>query len=463
MSSDPELLATFARTNSEDAFAEVVRRHVNLVYSAALRQVNGDAHLAQDVAQTVFADLAQKAASLSRCQSLTGWLYTSAHFAAANMIRGETRRRAREEKFMREPANETDQDADWEKIRPALDDAMHELKEADREAILLRYFENRQFSEVGARLGLNENAARMRVERALEKLRVIFSRRNVTTATAVETILSVHAVQTVPAPVVAKLTAAAMVKAGTGTFTLFKMMTATHLKFGISAIAMASVAAALVLQHNHTEKLDAQNAWLAQQLAQMQSDNAALSNRLANVSAGDARESSPAPSTELLKLRGDNNVLRQQADAATRRADETAQKLAAALSAQAKFTAHETETVNAAKEIGLAARIYQGDHGPEYPTNFDQLTNSLGGYKIGNIWVYDFEFQNLGAIREDSGQVVTLREGTPRQSPDGTWRRAYLFSDGSVQVATSYDGNFDQWEKVNTTPPSPTPVQASGQ
>src|SRR5580658_7185664 len=188
MTPDSELLAAFARDRAEDAFAELVWRHVNLVYSAALRQVNGDAHLAQDVAQTVFADLAQKAASLARRQSLTGWLYTSTHFAAAKMIRGETRRRDREEQFMREPANESDTGADWEKIRPALEDAMHELKDADREAILLRYFENRQFSEVGARLGLNENAARMRVERALEKLRVIFSRRNLTTATAVETV-----------------------------------------------------------------------------------------------------------------------------------------------------------------------------------------------------------------------------------------------------------------------------------
>src|ERR1700761_6987132 len=107
MTSDSQLLAAFARTNSEDAFAELVRRHVNLVYSAALRQVNGDAHLAQDVAQTVFADLARKAQSLSRRESLAGWLYTSAHFAAAKAVRGETRRRDREEKFMREPTNET--------------------------------------------------------------------------------------------------------------------------------------------------------------------------------------------------------------------------------------------------------------------------------------------------------------------------------------------------------------------
>src|SRR5580698_7393223 len=107
MTPDCELLRQFARTNSEDAFAELVRRHLNLVYSAALRQVNGDEHLAKDVAQTVFTDLARKAWSLSRYENLSGWLYTSAHFAAVKMIRGENRRREREVTFMRETTNET--------------------------------------------------------------------------------------------------------------------------------------------------------------------------------------------------------------------------------------------------------------------------------------------------------------------------------------------------------------------
>jgi RNA polymerase sigma factor (sigma-70 family) len=144
MTPDSELLRQFARTNSEAAFTELVRRHINLVYSAALRQVNGDKHSAKDVAQTVFTDLARKAASLASRESLTGWLYTSAHFTAAKMVRGENCRREREEKFMREP-NETAPEADWEKLRPTLDDVMHELKDTDREAILLRFFENQPF------------------------------------------------------------------------------------------------------------------------------------------------------------------------------------------------------------------------------------------------------------------------------------------------------------------------------
>jgi RNA polymerase sigma factor (sigma-70 family) len=236
MTPDAELLRHYAATNSEAAFAELVKRHVNLVYSAALRQVNGDAHLAQDIAQTVFTDLARKANSLLRREVLTGWLYTSAHFAAAKIVRTENRRRDREEKFMREPIHETAPEADWEKLRPMLDAVMHELKAADREAILLRYFENRQFAEVGAKLGLNENAARMRVERALEKLRDILTRRGIATATALASVISANAIQIAPANLAATLTTASIATAGTGTFTLLKIMTMTKLKLGISAL-----------------------------------------------------------------------------------------------------------------------------------------------------------------------------------------------------------------------------------
>jgi len=114
MTPDAEILRQFARTNSEAAFAELVKRHVNLVYSAALRQVNGDAYLAQDVVQTVFTDLARKANSLTHRETLTGWPYTSTYFAAAKIIRGENRRRDREEKFIREPIHESAPEADWE-------------------------------------------------------------------------------------------------------------------------------------------------------------------------------------------------------------------------------------------------------------------------------------------------------------------------------------------------------------
>jgi RNA polymerase sigma factor (sigma-70 family) len=310
MTPDSELLANFARTNSEDAFAELVKRHVNLVYSAAQRQVNGDEHLAKDVAQMVFTDLARKANSLSRRESLSGWLYTSAHFAAAKIIRGENRRRDREEKFMREPTHENAPEADWEKLRPTLDDAMHELKETDREAVLLRYFENRQFAEVGAKLGLNENAARMRVERALEKLRDIFIKRGVTTATALASVISANAVQLAPANLAATLTTASIASVGTGTFTLLKIMTATKLKLAFNALVVAGAVTAFVIQHQMQNKLRADNESLRQQITQLQTENESLSNQLAT--AGNSKSLSDEQFTELLRLRGEVTLLRQQ-------------------------------------------------------------------------------------------------------------------------------------------------------
>jgi len=324
MTPDSELLRRYAGTKSEEAFAELVRRHVNLVHSAALRQVNGDAHLAQDVAQMVFTDLARKAGSLARREVLTGWLYTSAHFAAAKIVRTENRRRNREEQFMREPSNETAQEAgrvtpcapDWEKIRPTLDEVMHELKEAEREAILLRYFENQQFAEIGKKLGLNENAARMRVERALEKLRTVFLRRGVAATTALASVISANAVQIAPAGLAATLTNASLAAAGTGTtLTLLKLMTMTKLKLGFSALVIASATTALVIQHQTQTKLGAENESLTQQIAQLKTDNESLSNRLA--ATGGSKLLSDNQLNELLKLRNEAMRLKKENEDAT--------------------------------------------------------------------------------------------------------------------------------------------------
>jgi RNA polymerase sigma factor (sigma-70 family) len=130
--------------------------------------VNGDEPLAKDVSQSVFVDLARKASSLSKRSVLSGWLYTSACFAAAKAVRSERRRQAREQEAhaMQEQITSTSEPTDWDKIRPALDSAMLELRDSDREVLLLRYFERRSLAEVGGRLGLSDNAARMRVERA---------------------------------------------------------------------------------------------------------------------------------------------------------------------------------------------------------------------------------------------------------------------------------------------------------
>jgi len=186
MTSDGELLRSYAETAAEPAFAELVRRHLDVVYAAALRQVNGDAHLAQDIAQTVFTDLARKAAVLSGRPVLTGWLYTSTHFAAAKVVRSEQRRRTHEQEasLMNELLQSGTPEVDWAKLRPVLDRVMHKLKASDREVILMRFFENRPLAEIGRVLGLSEDTARKRVDRALGKLRLILVRQGFNEAVA---------------------------------------------------------------------------------------------------------------------------------------------------------------------------------------------------------------------------------------------------------------------------------------
>jgi RNA polymerase sigma factor (sigma-70 family) len=172
---DFELLRTFAETGSEEAFTALVHRHVGLVYSAALRQLR-DSHLAEDVTQAVFVLLARKAASIREGTILAGWLYRAAQFTANDVLKSEARRRKREESSA-EPAP-AHASAGLDSSPPSLDHALEQLSEMDRNAILLRYFEERSLREVGQALGISEDAARKRVDRAVEKLREFLPERN---------------------------------------------------------------------------------------------------------------------------------------------------------------------------------------------------------------------------------------------------------------------------------------------
>src|SRR5678816_1650461 len=169
--SDGELLGRYVRDQSDDAFAELVRRHLNLVYSAALRQVDGDAHTAEDIAQRVFTELARQARRLQEHPTLAGWLHTTTRQIAGHHRRsGQRRARREQEAYAMQEQNPTSETDEWRQLRPVLDEAMQELPESDRLALLLRFFEGQELRRVGEVLGLTENAARMRVQRALEKL-----------------------------------------------------------------------------------------------------------------------------------------------------------------------------------------------------------------------------------------------------------------------------------------------------
>ena len=217
MPDDAQLLHRYAEEKSEEAFAELVRRYLDLVYSAALRQVGGDAHRARDVAQVVFTTLAQKARALTGHPVLAGWLYTATQHAAAKAVRAESRRRAREQAAhsMNEMLSGDAAETDWARVRPVLDAAMGELNERDREAVLLRFFAGRPFAEIGAALHLSEDAARMRVDRALAKLHALLARRGVNSTTAaLAAVLANQAVASAPAGLMAAVTASALGSAG---------------------------------------------------------------------------------------------------------------------------------------------------------------------------------------------------------------------------------------------------------
>lgn len=194
-----ELLRAYAARQDEAAFSQLVRRHVDLVFSTARRQLSGDADAARDVSQTVFCDLAQKAREIPKEIPIAGWLYRHTSYLASNHSRSSRRRdqRERQAALMQDLHRPTE--LNWNEVAPVLDEAMQSLPEDDRDALVLRFFENRKLREVGHSLGATEDAARKRVERALEKLRgELLSRGVVSTAAALGPMVSGNAVM--PAP-----------------------------------------------------------------------------------------------------------------------------------------------------------------------------------------------------------------------------------------------------------------------
>jgi RNA polymerase sigma factor (sigma-70 family) len=435
MNESQRLLREYAESGSEAAFGELVTRYVDLVYSAAVRLLDGDAHWAKDVAQVVFADLARKAPALSGEVLLGGWLHRHTCFVAANMRRSELRRRSRERKAVEMSTLQDHSEENLAQVRPILDAAINELDAEDRTAILLRFFEHYDFRSVGTALGSSENAAQKRVGRALEELRSLLQRRGVTLSAAVlGTALASEAVSAAPAGLAATVCSGALTAAAVGsgtTFTALKLTAMTKLKVGIlSALVIAGVATPLVIQHQSQVRLRETDSALLRQadrITQLEAENERLSNLVAQAGSTSAPRS--GPSRELLKLRSEVGMLREQTNELGRFRQES-RKLQAQAGAQSdtnqvteeeRFTLKQTHATDAVSTLLQAITSYAKKHNSQRPSGFAQLAASgdltVSNF-VGNLGLNDFELTPEDAV-DPSGQKALLRLKVPISKPGG--------------------------------------------
>ncbi|MGZ4971377.1 MAG: RNA polymerase sigma factor [Limisphaerales bacterium] len=253
--SDAQLLRDYAEHGNEAAFRELATRHMDLVYSAAVRQVSSP-DLARDIAQSVFIDLARKAQPLAKKLpeegSLAGWFHRATRYAALGYLRDTRRRVTNERQAMEQLFTNSETTPDWEPIRPMLDEALDSLGDQDREALLLRYFKNHDFRAVGLALGVSDDAAQKRVSRAVECLRQFFGKRGVAVgASGLATILSTNAVHAAPSGLAGTVSTAAASWVGTTstattttTATVIKTVAMTTLQKTLITVALAAVAGA---------------------------------------------------------------------------------------------------------------------------------------------------------------------------------------------------------------------------
>jgi RNA polymerase sigma factor (sigma-70 family) len=275
------------------------------------------------VTQQVFTEVARQAKRLARHPALVGWLYTTTRLMALRMNRTEQRRQAREQEahMLNQLLHDDTPPVDWNRLRPVIEDAMHELDDRDRHAVLLRYFQNKTLNEVGAALNLTENAARMRVDRALDKLRGKLARHGITTtATALSVVVAANAVQAAPAGLAATISAAAVAGSAVQASTLIvatKTIVMTTLQKTIVATALAAaVGTGIYAVHQgaqlrgQIQSLEEQQAPMTAQIQQLQRERDAATKRAAALT--EELASAKKNPAEVLKLRGEVGALRQE-------------------------------------------------------------------------------------------------------------------------------------------------------
>lgn len=300
---DRELLRRYVQEGSEDAFTEIVHRHVNLVFGSARRQLGGDASLAQDVAQSVFMTLAVKAKSLPNTAHLSAWLYTAVRFTVSHTVRAEHRRQIREQKaqILHSLSEESDSHPIPEIPSRFFDAVLERLNEGEREAILLRFFEGQSFAAIGLTMQLSEDAARMRVGRALEKARKLFAKRGIKSSSAAlgaaltsQAVAAPAGLASIISTSVLTGTASIAATAGVG-FAIFSFMATSK---GILLLASAAVISALgyaTFEHRVATTQSDNAAALASKLSEAEQHIRALNDNNVKLLQG-IKEIAPHPS-----------------------------------------------------------------------------------------------------------------------------------------------------------------------
>jgi RNA polymerase sigma factor (sigma-70 family) len=472
---DITLLREYAERDSEEAFATLVTRHINKVYSVALRHTRNP-NQAEEITQAVFVILAKKARHLGRGVILSGWLYQTARLTALTFIRGEIRRARRDqEAHMQTLLNETDSDV-WPHIAALLDTAMAGLSEVDRHAILLRYFDGRTMGEVGDALGASEDAAKKRVNRAVEKLRLFFTRHGITLSAAVLTAaISANSVQAAPPTLAKSISVVAAAKgaaAGGSTSTLIqgalKYMAWAKAKTAIAGtLVIASLVIPLMIQHQAQAKMRDEDETFRQQaerLTKLKAENDRLSHLAAE------SNFSQKQLGDLQKLREEIGSLRQQANGVAQLREENRKLKAKTGQDKPKTPMQIKEEAVAKMSYGknwmIAFYQYSTNNQGRFPTNFEQAAAFVPD-KIKNqadVTTDQFEitFQGSRSALKKPQDVIVVREkeawnAGESSHPPGQWARIYAFADGHIEIHHEMENNFDAYEQKHTIAPPANP------
>lgn len=427
---DLELLARYARHRAEDAFVELVRRHLDLVHSAALRQVRSP-QLAEEVAQSSFLKLAQHARQLAPDTILSAWLYQVTRREAIDVVRREARRQLREQIATEMNAMNATA-ADWTHIEPLLDEAMHALDETDRAAVLLRYFENKSLREVGQALGASENAAQKRLTRAVEHLREFFAKRGVGVgASGLVVVISANAVQAAPVGLSVSISSAA-VFAGASLAATVTVATQTTMNW-INAKSVAAILAAalgagtatyLVQERKATQLLAENQDLVARQASAANERDAVLATAQ---SMNDELERLRKGQVELLRLRGEVSQMRRLLESqkpTTPQSQRPNQSVAEAKAHTPGLPISKDQLANAGyatPEAALETYFWAATKG-----SFDHVSESVSPGRMAEMVANANQEQLEAELKRDSaafkGIQIIARKALPDQSVELKFR-----------------------------------------